>query len=461
MYMQAAVRSYQAMGVALIGAGVIAVSPLAPPMPHVQAVQRAVSSAGVELDALVNPIEAWVQVLQAAGANLGTIAQTIIDNPTPILSQVIANQTGYWQAFNAAVEPQIQQIQNILKDSPIDFQKAWVQVQAGNLVTNGTDSQGNLISTGALNLLNDQIVSPILVAATLIGTDALLPLANMAQNVTNALNTLQAENPPYDAAFLTAVIPSVLPVASAINALAQTTQDVVNGVGAGNVAAAVNALVNAPATLVGALLNGYGEVAGSPGAGILTPWTDLYGEFGSGPIGSLNYLRELIAEAIGATAPASAAALAVTPAAAVSAIASVPTASKIAKLPATSANLVTLDAASPAKDVGALALKKIAAIAAPAAAAKTVTVDLASSAKDVSAVAPTATSAAATSDASAVTIATKPSRLNPTKDVSAGTGKALKNAAAGTGAKSSSTSTGGSKSSAGGSNGGGRHRANK
>jgi hypothetical protein len=458
MYMQAVVRSYKTMGVALVGASVVAVSPLAPPMPHVQAVERAVSSAGVELDALVNPIEAWVQVLQAAGANLGTIAQTIIDNPTPILSQVIANQTANAEAFNAGAQAQIQQIQNILQTAPILLQKAQVALQAGNLVNN-TSTVGS--DPGALNIVNDQIVSPILVAATLIGTDALLPLANMAQNFANALNTLQAENPPYDAAFLTAVIPSVLPVASAFNALAQTTQDVVNGVGAGNVAAAVNALVNAPATLVGAVLNGYGEVAGSPGAGILTPWTDNYGEFGSGPIGSLNELRELIAEAIGAKAPASAAALAVTPAAAVSAIASVPAASKIAKLPATSANLVTLDAASPAKDVGALALKKIAAIAAPAAAAKTVTVDLASSAKDVSAVAPTATSAAATSDASAVTIATKPSRLNPTKDVSAGTGKALKNAAAGTGAKSSSTSTGGSKSSAGGSNGGGRHRANK
>jgi hypothetical protein len=457
MYMQAAVRSYKTMGVALVGAGVVAVSPLAPPMPHVQAVERAVSSAGVELDALVNPIEAWVQVLQAAGANLGTLTQAIIDNPTPILSQVIANQTANAEAFNAGAQAQIQQIQNILQTAPILLQKAQVALQAGNLVNN-TSTVGS--DPGALNIVNDQIVSPILVAATLIGTDALLPLANMAQNFANALNTLQAENPPYDAAFLTAVIPSVLPVASAFNALAQTTQDVVNGVGAGNVAAAVNALVNAPATLVGAVLNGYGEVAGSPGAGILTPWTDLYGEFGSGPIGSLNELRELIAQAIGAPVPATAS-YAVTPPAAVNAIASVPTASKIAKLPATSANLVTLDAASPAKDVGALALKKIAAIAAPAAAAKTVTVDLASSAKDVSAVAPTATSAAATSDASAVTIATKPSRLNPTKDVSAGTGKALKNAAAGTGANSSSTSTGGSKSSAGGSNGGGRHRANK
>jgi hypothetical protein len=250
MYMQAAVRSYKTMGVALVGAGVVAVSPLAPPMPHVQAVERAVSSAGVELDALVNPIEAWVQVLQAAGANLGTLTQAIIDNPTPILSQVIANQTANAEAFNAGAQAQIQQIQNILQTAPILLQKAQVALQAGNLVNN-TSTVGS--DPGALNIVNDQIVSPILVAATLIGTDALLPLANMAQNFANALNTLQAENPPYDAAFLTAVIPSVLPVASAINALAQTTQDVVNGVGAGNVAAAVNALVNAPATLVGAV----------------------------------------------------------------------------------------------------------------------------------------------------------------------------------------------------------------
>src|ERR1700742_4980926 len=56
-FVYAAVRPHAAAGIALLGAGVIAVSPLAPPMPHIQAVERAVSSARVELDAMVNPIE--------------------------------------------------------------------------------------------------------------------------------------------------------------------------------------------------------------------------------------------------------------------------------------------------------------------------------------------------------------------------------------------------------------------
>jgi hypothetical protein len=196
----------------------------------------------------------------------------------------------------------------------------------------------------------------------------------------------------------------------------------------------VNALVNAPANLVGGLLNGAGNILGYfPGAGILTPYDSSGAGFlDSGPISSLNDLREVIAEALGKKAPVAPNAFAVTPAAD-SAIASVLTASKIAKLPATSANLVTLDAASPAKDVGALALTAISGAAATAA---------------------------------TVTTATKPSRLNPAKGVSEGIGKASKHAgdgsktaAAGTGAKSRSTSTGGS--SAGGSNGGGKHRANK
>jgi hypothetical protein len=334
--MYAAVRPYATAGIALVGAGVIAVSPLAPPMPHIQAVQRAASSAGVELEALVNPIEAWVQVLQQAGANIKTLTQAITDNPTPVLDQVIANQTANWQAFAVAAQPQIQQIQSILDSAPINLQRAWVQVQAGNLVTNGTDENGNLISTGALNLVNDQIVSPIMLSAALIGTDAALALNNTVQQFATAMATvLPAETDPYNAGFLTAVLPLVLPVVSVMNALVQTTEGVVNGVGSLNLAAAVNAVVNAPATLVGAFLNGLGEVAGSPAPGILTPWSDNYGEFGSGPIGALNYLRGLFAEALGAKAPASAASFAVTPAAATSAVASVPTANKTVTLSTT------------------------------------------------------------------------------------------------------------------------------
>ena len=49
--MNAAVRPYATAGVALVGASVIAISPLTPPMPDAQALQRSVSSVSVELSA--------------------------------------------------------------------------------------------------------------------------------------------------------------------------------------------------------------------------------------------------------------------------------------------------------------------------------------------------------------------------------------------------------------------------
>jgi hypothetical protein len=328
----AAVRPYATAGIALLGAGVIAVSPLAPPMPHIQAVQRAVSSAGVELDAMVNPIERWVQVLSAAGANIGTITQAIIDNPTPILAQVIANQMANAQQFGAALQLNNSQILGALQNAPKNLQAAQGLLQAGDI-------------TGAVTWVNDKIVVPIVTGVLMNASDSLTPLVNMSQEFATVMAQIPAEGPLYGSAFMTAVLPMTYPLVSAVNALAQTTQDVVTGVGAGNVAAAVNALVNAPANLVGAILNGYGTVTGFPAAGILTPWDSFLGPLDSGPIASLNALREQIAEALGATPPAAAASAAVTPAAAISAIASVPTKNKTVTLSTTPSTSVSTNTA--------------------------------------------------------------------------------------------------------------------
>jgi hypothetical protein len=338
MYMQAAVRSYKTMGVALVGASVVAVSPLAPPVPHVQAVERAVSSAGVELDALVNPIELWVQVLSQAGANLGAIGQEIIDNPTPILAQVIANQTANAQAFGTSVQANgaqfITETQLLQKSLPTIS----AQLQAGNF-------------TEALNTFNASF-TPAVLAALTIASDSLNPLVNTVQEFANVMNTLpQGGNLP--SVFLNAVLPFTYPLVSAMYAVAQTGDDVAAGVAAGNVAAVVNALVNAPANLVGGVLNGAGNILGFlPGSGILTPFDPVFGSLDSGPIASLNELREVIAEALGAKAPVAATAdLAVTPKAAVSAIASVPTASKLVTLAATPSTSVSTNTALVARRV--------------------------------------------------------------------------------------------------------------
>jgi hypothetical protein len=334
--MQAAVRSYKTMGVALVGASVVAVSPLAPPMPHVQAVERAVSSAGVELDALVNPIEAWVQVLQAAGANLGAIGQELVDNPTPILSQVIANQEANAQEIGASAQSYIQQIQLNLQDLPGNLQTAQAQLQAGNI-------------TGAVATLNNGLVVPIVSAVLSIATLPVTPLANMAQEFANVMATLQTNNND-PSVVLNSILPFTYPLVSAVNALAQTAQDVVT---APNVAAAVNALINAPANLVGAFLNGDGTLLGFlPQAGLLTPFDPVFGALDSGPIAVLNNMREVIAEALGKVAPVAAtASLAVTPKADVSAIASVPTASKLVTLAATPSTSVSTNTALVARRV--------------------------------------------------------------------------------------------------------------
>src|SRR5882757_370907 len=102
--MQVASRPRLNAGIAVVGASVIAVCPLAPQMPDVHL--PSVQSAAVELASavsaiaspVVTPIEQWTQVVQAAVANLGPLGQQLAADPAPILQQILANQSA-----NAAI----------------------------------------------------------------------------------------------------------------------------------------------------------------------------------------------------------------------------------------------------------------------------------------------------------------------------------------------------------------------
>ena len=85
--MQSALRPYATAGVALVGASVIAASPVTMPPTAIEVRDRA-----VELSALVNPIEVFQPIFEAALENAQAAGQAIADNPAPILTQVIANQ---------------------------------------------------------------------------------------------------------------------------------------------------------------------------------------------------------------------------------------------------------------------------------------------------------------------------------------------------------------------------------
>ena len=85
MSMHLALRPYVTAGIALVGASVIAVAPIAPhpdvPLPTVHLTA-----------AIDNPIEVFAPVVGAAGTWLTNTIQSEIANPFPILHQILTNQ---------------------------------------------------------------------------------------------------------------------------------------------------------------------------------------------------------------------------------------------------------------------------------------------------------------------------------------------------------------------------------
>ncbi len=286
--MNAAVRPYATAGVALVGASVIAISPLAPPMPDVHALQRSVSSVSVELSAAVNPIENWVQVFQKSAANLGAIGQQISASPAPILSQIVANQIAAFEDLKTRLDSNAGTLKLIFEGAPGAIATARGQLQSGDIV-------------GAFDTFNNQIVIPLALAGVQAVSDLTRPLVSTVNNFAKAFATLP------DAVFQV-ILPMTFPLVSTINAAVQATQDVYDGVVAGDPAAVINTLVNLPANLVDGFLNGSGTILGFINApGLLTPYDPNFGFLASGPISSLIALRDVIAQAIGATPPATAA----------------------------------------------------------------------------------------------------------------------------------------------------------
>ncbi|MFV8170263.1 hypothetical protein [Mycolicibacterium peregrinum] len=110
--MQLALRPFTTAGVALV-AGVIAVSPLAPPPVTATTVSNGISSAAVALTAtssFVDPVTYWGDVLELAGTNLSTHLDRAIADPFPVLSQIAENQMGYANTIITALSTTSQRL---------------------------------------------------------------------------------------------------------------------------------------------------------------------------------------------------------------------------------------------------------------------------------------------------------------------------------------------------------------
>ncbi|WP_431237293.1 hypothetical protein ACQ86B_21150 [Mycolicibacterium aichiense] len=400
--MNVAVRPYATAGVALVGASVIAISPLAPPLPDAHALQRSISSVGVELSAAVNPIENWVQVFQQSAANLGELGQQFAADPAPILSQVVANQLASLKALQTAYTNDAANLKQIFESVPGALETARGQLQSGDIV-------------GAFDTFNNTVVIPLALNLVTVVSDSTVPLVNTVNNFAKVFATLPN-------AVFQVVLPMTFPLVSTINAAVQTMQDVYDGAAASDPGAVINALVNLPANLVGGFLNGSGTVLGFINApGLLTPYSPDFGFLASGPIASLLQLRDVIAEAIGAPLPTTAAAT-----------------SAAAKAPA-AAKTVTLSTAAPAATGTASAARSDTKAASDNAAADTATdADATGSATGA-----TGSTKASVKVAPAVTAApSSDGSSDSSSDTKAGSSSAGHDSKAGSGKKSSTGKSG-------------------
>ncbi|BBX91179.1 hypothetical protein H5U98_07980 [Mycolicibacterium boenickei] len=264
--MQLASRSYLAAGVALVGAGAIAVSPLAPPAPDVHLPAIDASSAAVNLTAAANPLQLWADVIGAAFENVGGLGEQLAADPAPILRQIIANQLHSANVLGTATQGLVEGLSAAL--DPENFMSFQAAVKGAF----------DLIAAGDLqNGFAALVTSPLMLGLPLLsfvgnqwvpGAWSVIaqPFTNLANLVTNL-----PEGAP--ALLLNGVLS---PLTATASANGYVLENLAAAATTGDAAGFVEALVNAPATITGALLNGF-EIDNGDGmpptfmAGILSP----------------------------------------------------------------------------------------------------------------------------------------------------------------------------------------------
>jgi len=293
--MEVAARSYLAADVAVVGASVIAVSPVVPkpdvqiPIPHV--------SASVELAALENPLEVIAKLVQQSIDNAGALGGKVLADPLPILQQIFTNQMGNASSLAGALGTFIANTTTaITQDVPQQLQLAQEAFEQGHI-------------TDGLNDLVGAVLLPIL-GSGLSNLEVFQDIFNVIRNpVQNVLNIIDAG----PTILLNAGIGPILVLSNLVNAVGGGAEGLIAAVQSGDPENVANAVIDGVAGLAGAAINS-----------VIDP--------NNGLIAAVLNLRTVIAQALGAPAPAVAAVAAVN------------------ELPAAAAKTVTLSTAPTTSD---------------------------------------------------------------------------------------------------------------
>ncbi|OLP01003.1 hypothetical protein BVU76_18045 [Mycolicibacterium porcinum] len=229
--MEMRLRPYATAGIALAGAGVIAITPVAPPPTGAQ-----VSSPAVNLSAAVNPIAPWIDVLNNSSTNATGLVDAYFEAPAPILQQVIVNQAAYLgQVLN---DPGA--IGDVLSGIGDNLEKVF---QVATFL--GLPEDTNTVEL--FRQSNDPYHADLAVLLPIV-----LPffMPDLDENtVTLITNVIRFISSPASGVLIGLAGPAVSPVVALVNSVQAIT-------GATDFESAVQALIATPANVVDGFLNG-------------------------------------------------------------------------------------------------------------------------------------------------------------------------------------------------------------
>lgn len=238
--MHVAPRSYLTAGIAILGAGAVALAPVQP-LPQSSAISPALRSAlAVQLATSIDPITPWVNTFQTATENISRLITAVTDNPLPILQQVIANQISYLQELpniGLILQQVVGNIGNAI-GAPFAVPTSCSDPIAGPCESISTANVA--VGVPVLGTLTQQVVF------------ALLPGILSPEQYTSLKPVLDFTTSPLSGVLLGSIGPVIAPVLALVNSVGAVFGALVQA----DFETAIAELINIPANVTNAFLNG-------------------------------------------------------------------------------------------------------------------------------------------------------------------------------------------------------------
>jgi hypothetical protein len=233
----------------MVGATALVAAPISSSPPDIQV--PAIHAATVELAAVTNPIDQLLELFGATFTNVVGIGGAVVADPAPFLRQVILNQLGYAQTTVGGLGATTSGLLAFVTQTvPPALRQAVAQIAQGDVV-----GAAQTITNLELPLL--LTLQPLLELLAIPG--------QITDNLSNVVKTLTSPD-----AVLGLITGTLAPVQAVISAAGFSGQQVVDALGSGDPIGALTAIINVPAVLTGALLNGFADGSGTFFPGILT-----------------------------------------------------------------------------------------------------------------------------------------------------------------------------------------------